>query len=130
MNDIQFNNINVLKDLRVNGFSISTVITIAEYLQWFIEFGLPNKLDEQRPVMKTRSANMIRNRLIDDLQKGAVIPPIVLGFTNDKINDDINNDNIVEILNHHISQATVIDGMQRSEALRRAYEEKREIGAN
>lgn len=130
MNDIQFNNINVLKDLRVNGFSISTVITIAEYLQWFIEFGLPNKLDEQRPVMKTRSANMIRNRLIDDLQKGAVIPPIVLGFTNDNINDDVNNDNIVEILNHHISQATVIDGMQRSEALRRAYEEKREIGAN
>lgn len=110
MNDIQFNNINVLKDLRVNGFSISTVITIAEYLQWFIEFGLPNKLDEQRPVMKTRSANMIRNRLIDDLQKGAVIPPIVLGFTNDNINDDVNNDNIVEILNHHISQATVIDG--------------------
>ena len=48
---MKFNNINVLKDSRVNGYSISTVVTIAEYLDWFIEYGLPNKLEDQRPVL-------------------------------------------------------------------------------
>ena len=127
---MKFNNINVLKDSRVNGYSISTVVTIAEYLGWFVEYGLPNKLEDQRPVMKTRSANMIRKRLVDDLQQGAVIPPIVLGFTDDNIKGDLNSDNIEEILNNHISQATVIDGMQRSEALRLASEENSAIGDN
>lgn len=126
---MKYNNINVLKDSRVNGYSISTVVTITEYLDWFIRYGLPNKLEDQRPVMKTRSANMIRRRLVDDLQQGAVIPPIVLGFTDD-IKGDLNSDIIEDILNNHISQATVIDGMQRSEALRLASEEKAAIGDN
>ena len=130
MNIMKFNNINVLKDSRVNGYSISTVVTITEYLDWFVEYGLPNKLEDQRPVMKTRSANMIRKRLVDDLQQGAVIPPIVLGFTDDNIKGDLNSDIIEEILNNHISQATVIDGMQRSEALRLASEENTAIGEN
>ena len=127
---MKFNNINVLKDSRVNGYSISTVVTITEYLDWFVEYGFPNKLEDQRPVMKTRSANMIRKRLVDDLQQGAVIPPIVLGFTDDNIKGDLNSDIIEEILNNHISQATVIDGMQRSEALRLASEENTAIGEN
>ena len=130
MNIMKFNNINVLKDSRVNGYSISTVVTITEYLDWFVEYGLPNKLEDQRPVMKTRSANMIRKRLVDDLQQGAVIPPIVLGFTDDNIKGDLKSDIIEEILNNHISQATVIDGMQRSEALRLASEENAAIGDN
>lgn len=130
MNIMKFNNINVLKDSRVNGYSISTVVTITEYLDWFVEYGFPNKLEDQRPVMKTRSANMIRKRLVDDLQQGAVIPPIVLGFTDDNIKGDLNSDIIEEILNNHISQATVIDGMQRSEALRLASEENTAIGEN
>lgn len=130
MNIMKFNNINVLRDLRVNGYSISTVVTMAEYLEWFVEYGIPNKLEDQRPVLKTRSANMIRKRLVDDIQKGAVIPPIVLGFTNDEINVGLNLDNIESILNEHISRATVIDGMQRSEALRQACEENAEIGNN
>lgn len=130
MNNMKFTNINVLKDSRVNGYSISTVVTIAEYLDWFVEYGLPNKLEDQRPVMKTRSANMIRKRLVDDLQQGAVIPPIVLGFTDDNIKGDLISDIIEEILNNHISQATVIDGMQRSEALRLASEENTAIGEN
>ena len=102
---MKFNNINVLKDLRVNGYSISTVVTIAEYLGWFVEYGLPNKLEDQRPVMKTRSANMIRKRLVDDLQQGAVIPPIVLGFTDDNIKGDLNSDNIEEILKYFTSHS-------------------------
>ena len=60
---MNLNNLNIIIDNRVNGLSISATTTVAEYLEWFNLFGMDNKLDEQRPVMKTRSANMIRKRL-------------------------------------------------------------------
>lgn len=75
--------LNIIHDNRVNGLSISATTTVAEYLEWFNRFGMDNKLDEQRPVMKTRSANMIRKRLVEDLKAGAVIPPIVMGIALD-----------------------------------------------
>ena len=127
---MNLNNLNIILDNRVNGLSISATTTVAEYLEWFNRFGMDNKLDEQRPVMKTRSANMIRKRLVEDLKAGAVIPPIVMGFALDTEHRDVNSDNAIQILNEHISEATVIDGMQRTEALKEAFDGNPRISSN
>ena len=127
---MKLNILNIILDNRVNGLSIYATTTVAEYLEWFNKFGMDNKLDEQRPVMKTRSANMIRKRLVEDLKAGAVIPPIVMGFALDTELRDVNTDNAIQILNEHISEATVIDGMQRTEALKEAYDGNPMIRSN
>lgn len=122
--------LNIIHDNRVNGLSISATTTVAEYLVWFNRFGMVNKLDEQRPVMKTRSANMIRKRLVEDLKAGAVIPPIVMGFALDAALKEVTPENAIQILNDHISEATVIDGMQRTEALKEAFDGNPMISSN
>ena len=127
---MNLNNLNIIIDNRVNGLSISATTTVAEYLEWFNLFGMDNKLDEQRPVMKTRSANMIRKRLVEDLKAGAVIPPIVMGFALDADLKEVTPENAIQILNDHISEATVIDGMQRTEALKEAFDGNPMISSN
>lgn len=128
---MKLNVLNIIPDNRVNGLSVSVTTTVAEYIEWFNLFGMENKLDEQRPVMKTRSANMIRKRLIEDLKAGAVIPPIVMGFAANIDNlQNVNMGNVGQILTEHLSKATVIDGMQRTEALKEAYDGKPDIKDN
>lgn len=111
----------MIPDHRINGLSISATVKVSEYMGWFLTYGLLNKLEDQRPVMKSRSANMIRKRLVEDLKLGAVIPPIVIGFAIEDVNS-IRKENAQELLNANINNATVIDGIQRSEALKEALE--------
>lgn len=113
-----------LVDERVNCYSILMTIKIEDYLD-FIQDVYKNKgsIEGQRSPLKTKSAQRIRRRLIDDLIKGTVIPPIVLGvkLTDENFQDLI--DNIPEkslTLFDRINtedQVSIIDGMQRTTAL-------------
>lgn len=123
---MQLTNIVTLEDKRTNCLSVSACTTIGEYLNWYNTYGKENKLDDQRPVLKTRSANVIRKRLIDDLKNGAVIPPIVIGA----VVNDLNPNNIENINPETEKNATVIDGMQRTEALLIAHDEDPNISNN
>lgn len=96
---------------------MSGTVSIGQYLEWFNQFGRDNKLDEQRPVLNTRSANAIRKRLVNDISNGAIIPPIVIGIAIQEALDTIDTVNASEIVEKSLSEATVIDGMQRSGAL-------------
>lgn len=128
---MEFQHIYELIDKRIKGMSISATITVGEYIEWFNTYGLKNKLEDQRPVMKTRSANMIRRRLIEDLKQGAIIPPIVLGFTvKDVLEKNEKENNLTKLLNDHLPNATIIDGMQRTEALKEALSNKSDIASN
>lgn len=114
---MKLSNIVILKDKRTNCWSISTTVRIADYCDWFEIFGKDNKLDEQRSMLKTRSGNMIRSRMIADLKQGAVIPPIVIGLALERDIHTIAKDDVEKLFNDHFDEMTVIDGMQRSEAL-------------
>lgn len=127
---MQLDKIFLLRDTRIGGLSISAVTTIGDYVHWYRQYGLENKLDEQRPTIHTRSTNMIRQRLIEDLKTGAVIPPIVIGFTTDADLQYVSEDNAAELIAHHLNAATVIDGMQRSAALEIALDQKPDIAGN
>lgn len=109
----------LLYDRRSNCYSVLSEFPIQNYLDWYDRYGEKNSLEEQRDVVRSTSANKIRARLIDDLTQGAVIPPIVLGLS---INDsfDVNNNNIHTLIINHIEEATVIDGIQRTEAIKQA----------
>lgn len=113
-----------LVDERVNCYSILMTIKIEDYLD-FIQDVYKNKgsIEGQRSPLKTKSAQRIRRRLIDDLIKGTVIPPIVLGV---KLNDENFQDLIDNIPEKSITlfdriniedQVSIIDGMQRTTAL-------------
>ena len=69
-----------LEDERVHCTSIMTTMTVGDFL------GLVDKvyyqrggIEGQRAPLKTKTAISIRKRMVSDLEKGAVIPPIVVG---------------------------------------------------
>lgn len=126
---MNISNIQLINDTRSGSISISCITTIEEYLSWYNQHGKDNKLDDQRPVLNTRSANMVRKRLIDDLTKGAVIPPIVIGMTSDDISN-INENSVEGHIQTALPNGTVIDGIQRTEALLNAVQQKQNIGNN
>ena len=113
-----------LKDERVNCYSILMSIKIEDYLE-FIKEVYKNKgsIEGQRSPLKTKSAQRIRKRLIEDLIKGTVIPPIVLGV---KLSDDDFKHLSKNVQDHSLTlfdridtkdQVSIIDGMQRTTAL-------------
>lgn len=113
-----------LKDDRVDCYSVLMTITIADYLS-FIQTVYKQKggIEGQRSPLKTKSAQRIRKRLIEDLNRGTVIPPIVVGVKLDdehfaELEKDIekNVETIFEKLNTE-EQVSIIDGMQRTTAL-------------
>lgn len=122
--------INVLRDGRISSLSISAITTIGDYMKWFDTFGESNKLTEQRPQLNTRSANMIRRRLVEDLKQGAVIPPIVIGLSTQADLSCIDDHYVEKLINDSLEEGTVIDGMQRSSALREAMAQSNGISHN
>lgn len=113
-----------IKDERVNCYSVLMTIKISDYLG-FIENVYKNKgsIEGQRSPLKTKSAQRIRKRMIDDLIKGTVIPPIVLGV---KLDDEKFAEIEKDVPKHSVSlfseintedQVSIIDGMQRTTAL-------------
>ena len=124
---MKLNNLLILHDKRTNCISVSATTSIKEYIAWFEEYGKQNKLDEQRTVLNTRSGNMIRHRLIEDLKQGALIPPLVIGLALNEMPELVNDIVVNDVFDTNKSEATVIDGMQRSEALSQALRENSQI---
>lgn len=116
-----------LKDDRVKCYSVLLVSSIKNYLE-FIEAVYAKKggIEGQRSALKTKSAQRIRKRLIDDLNRGTVIPPIVLGVKlDDKAFEEFEKNipkNAITLLDtiNTEEQVSIIDGMQRTTALRDA----------
>lgn len=127
---MDFKILNTITDYRIKGVSVYAIVKVGVYIDWFLTYGLQNKLEDQRPVMKSRSANMIRKRLVEDLKLGAVIPPIVIGFAAADAVSNVTDENVYEVIHTNLSNATVIDGMQRSEALKEALDSYPQIADN
>ena len=113
-----------IKDERVNCYSILCKMSAKEYLD-LVSYAYENKggLKGQRSPLKTKSAQRIRKRMMDDIQKQSVIPPIVVGI---RIEEELFNSLIItdtESLNSFITSLTpnkhlsIIDGMQRTTAI-------------
>lgn len=119
----------ILTDRKTNSLSVSATTTINEYLCWFDEYGSNNQLEEQRKALQTRTSNMIRTRLINDIISGAVIPPIVIGLcTTEYIKTE--TEYVKNLIQQGLKDASVIDGVQRSSALKKALSDNATVGEN
>ncbi|BBB61561.1 hypothetical protein UNDKW_3288 [Undibacterium sp. KW1] len=115
--------ISVLKDERVDCFSVMTEMAVADYLN-FVSHAYSNRggIEGQRDQLTASTAIRIRKRMSEDFLQGAVLPPVVIGLivqskilkkfgtsTRPQMRDllkDIKEDDI-----------SIIDGMQRTTAI-------------
>ncbi|MBE9237036.1 hypothetical protein IQ227_13620 [Anabaena aphanizomenioides LEGE 00250] len=111
----KFKIIDIQEDTNLNCYSVLTVVSIRD----FIDFIQPihdykGNLEDQREVLQTRSAKRIRNQMVEDLKKGGILPPIVLGSIS---KSKINKDNFFRLIENE-DNISILDGMQRIQALK------------
>jgi len=119
-----------IKDERADCYSLILQGKIKEYLEFIEKVYEHNRggIEGQRDVLKTGTAVRIRKRMVDDLKKGAVLPPIVLGVViSDEQFDTLEKfdtlDSFCNLFNNRFESISIIDGMQRTAALFEASEE-------
>lgn len=111
-----FSEISMLEDSCSHSYSIMTTIKISDYLNLVNDC---KQLNSQRDVLRTRAATTIRKRLIEDITKGAIIPPLVLGIVVPE-GEHVDTDNFEEIFDRFKESVVIIDGIQRTESLKKA----------
>lgn len=114
---------NILLDERIDCYSVLLNIKICEYLD-IVNKAYENSggLEGQRDSLKTSTAIRIRKRMIDDLEHGTILPPIVLGVVvADETFNTISSKNEEsfkrEIHSQPSENISIIDGMQRTTAM-------------
>ncbi|MFD2176404.1 hypothetical protein [Veronia pacifica] len=109
--------------------SIITPMKISDYLD-LIDDVYKDKggLQGQRTPLKTKTALVIRDRMVKDIQNNAILPPVVIGILVEpieieKFNSIDNLDELLKIAKKDIpGRLSVIDGMQRTTAIAEAIE--------
>ncbi|KGT93191.1 hypothetical protein [Enterobacter cancerogenus] len=124
MSDQHF--ISKIQDTRVDCWSALVEFDVKDYLE-LAEKAYVNRggIRHQREALKTTTAKRIRTRLVEDLRRGAVIPPLVIGIVAN--NDDWQTiegiseaDQVKLLLKKYYEDLSIIDGMQRTTALKEA----------
>ncbi|MED1265472.1 hypothetical protein P4U03_02035 [Bacillus mycoides] len=127
----------VLKDLRVDCFSLMKTYQIKEYLG-IIETAYKQKgnIEGQRVALKTKSAITIRNRMKSDIVRGTILPPVVVGIVVgedgfnriEKMHEARDYAELEEIINAADSNTiSIIDGMQRTTSIMEAINESQAV---
>lgn len=119
----------IIEDKRTNCLSLLHCTTVEKYLEKIEKaYKKSGGIKGQRTPLKTKTAQTIRERMINDIISGAVLPPIVIGAVISKdeydtikyISDDATLEEKINILD--INNISIIDGMQRTTALSEALE--------
>ncbi|WP_059173228.1 hypothetical protein [Bacillus sp. FJAT-27445] len=128
--------LNILRDERVDCYSVLTNMKINDYLQ-LVEIAYRNKggIEGQRQALKTKTAIRIRERMREDIIRGTILPPIVIGIvldseTYEKIASlPTDSSEILEVINIVSKESlSIIDGMQRTTAIGDAIKINEDIG--
>lgn len=111
-----------LLDKRADCYSVMLHMKVCDYLK-IINQAYENSggLEGQRDPLKTSTAIRIRKRMAEDLRKGAILPPIVLGAV---VPDDLfrnikttNETAFIKSIHSQPENISIIDGMQRTTAM-------------
>lgn len=123
--------LDILKDTRVNCYSVIIKVTIDEYLKITSQsFKKKGGIEGQRDSLRTSTAKRIRKRMITDLEAGAVLPPIVIGtvvedqtFLEQLERGDFTEDSFRESIRKiPDDDIFIIDGIQRTTAIQEAVQ--------
>ncbi|WP_336279945.1 hypothetical protein [Cronobacter dublinensis] len=128
--------ISKIQDTRVDCWSALVEFDVNDYLA-LAEKAYLNRggIRHQREALKTTTAKRIRSRLVEDLRRGAVIPPVVIGIvasdedwaTIEELSDA---DKVKALLRKYHEDLSIIDGMQRTTALKAALESDDNVGSH
>lgn len=111
-----------LIDQRRNCVSFMLSVNFPEY-NTIIECAFQNRggIEGQRGALKSSTAIRIRKRMIDDIAKGTVLPPVVIGAAVDEVDFSIfyqmNDGKMIRWLTQNAKDISLIDGMQRTTAM-------------
>lgn len=129
--------IDAVEDTRSNCYSILTRMTAREYLDFVRPaYEEQGRIYGQRPPLKTRSAQRVRERMLQDMIQGAVFPPMVLGLLYKDGPIQKMRSNPTEVFkesfktidpDRHIG---IIDGMQRTTAMMEAIKDPKYIDSS
>lgn len=115
---------NWLYDDRIECFSVMTNMMAGDYLDLVgPAHSAKGALAGQRDTLKTTTAKRIRERMISDIRRGAVLPPVVIGVVVDEQlfktypTDADGSDFSALVPAGTESEISIIDGMQRTTAL-------------
>lgn len=117
----------VIEDTNNTCLSAIYMTTTIEYLSLINKaYSEKGGIEGQRAPLKTKTAIRIRNRMVEDIKNGAILPPIVIGVVLSKYEYDTfkiidNAESIQQFLTTiDPDKLSVIDGMQRTTALQEA----------
>jgi len=116
-----------IRDGRVACWSVMTGMKVSDYIA-LVEVAYQKRggLEGQREPLKTTTGRRIRGRMVEDIKRGTVLPPVVIGvvITNDfeAIAALSPTDIIRRVTEDWIDSISIIDGMQRTTALIDAVE--------
>lgn len=119
-----------LKDGRSECWSIMATVSAASYLDLVEEaYSDQGGLEGQRPAIKSKSGLKIRNRLVQDIKRGAVIPPVVIGVVCSPEDYEFlsaleDSSELIHAVQSRKLDVSIIDGMQRTTALKEAVAEE------
>lgn len=117
-----------LEDARIKCLSGIGNLEVKEYLSLISEVYKENGgIKGQRAPLKTKTGINIRKRMVEDLQQGAILPPIVIGaVVEDSILEAARNctaEHFADLIRRiPASDLSIIDGMQRTTAIEQAIE--------
>lgn len=124
---------NLLFDHRVKCYSLMTAVSTIDYLNLVRDaYAQRGGLEHQRDALKTTTARRIRSRMVSDIQKGAILPPVVIGVV---VDDDTLNkipnmqpSEVIDMISGVlVGTISIIDGMQRTTALLAALNGNKEV---
>ena len=127
----------ILWDKKLKCMSAITRMSVGEYLK-IVGKAYQNRggISGQREALKQKTAISIRNRMIEDIKDGTILPPIVIGLVvNEEKYQKLKKGEIAYGQEHYgqlvsdepVEQLSIIDGMQRTTALMKAVSEKEEV---
>ena len=119
-------------DKKLKCMSAITRMSVGEYLK-IVGKAYQNRggISGQREALKQKTAISIRNRMIEDIKDGTILPPIVIGLVvNEEKYQKLKKGEIAYgqlVSDEPVEQLSIIDGMQRTTALMKAVSEKEEV---
>lgn len=95
------------EDKVINSPYITIKVSYKEALKYL--HPLINRLEFQRNTLKQEYYERLKSDIID----GCIMPPITIAFDDGELFNDINQDNAEQLISKHISNAFILDGIQR-----------------
>lgn len=108
-------------DQRINSWNLYVESSFGEYLKFAKKIIENNELQRKR----VKTSKTIYSLLKSDLQKGCIMPPLVLALTKEEV-IDVNNpdeEKLLEYINENSENVLILDGLQRTYTLIDADEE-------